>query len=759
MKGIAYFWVDTLFFIFSLFLILHISQVGLCEDDEKLSQKKAPVSSREPLRFKAKRHFQDLTTGKIVLDGEAVVISKDSELKAGHVVLERQKDELTATDNVFLNIPSEQTFIKAHQLTYNYKTKLGEMIQAEVKSGFSRFRAKKIIKTGEKKYHIIKGYYSTCDVKEDESCPWQIWSYQADVTIGNYATAEHPIFLAGGVPVFYSPFLFFPVKSERQTGFLLPEFGGSDQSGVQVKNSFFAALGRSQDATASLEYFSKRGFKEGLEYRYVLSDLSSGIFNGYYLKDREFFKDFGYRERFSSSYDHQWYFTPQFFNKATVRLVSDDDYVKNFEKDIKGRQEAGLETKLLQGLHLDNFAFNLEGIYYESLLNTNPRGSNKDIIHKLPEFRMDAFETNYFNLPLFWSGSFSYAHYLNTGSPFKDLNNNGIFDPGADKILREHRVDVFPRVSLPIKLQRYFEFVPKAGFRQSYWWLPVGEARKNRSMLDFESLFSTNVNHIFNIGKQSISKIKHVIEPKLSYHYSPFTRLGNFIPVFDGLDELGTAHAVSWGLQNRLIFKALEMKTSEIQYFDGVRLDMNQDYNILEARRKSGKPRSWSDIKSILATNLFHFSSSTELDYSVYGESVTRASQGMGYIDSLTNFHHLNMTYKRKEGSKSMNGGSDFNFIDILKFNYLLNYSFDKNQFLEKIFQVVYLPKTKCWALAMNFEDKADTGFSFTVKLNLMFGEKFLSLARLYQQGEQQNLTLFSGQGGSDDLAKRPLPQ
>ncbi|MBI3018251.1 MAG: LPS-assembly protein LptD [Deltaproteobacteria bacterium] len=723
----------------------------------------------EPLKFKAKRHFQDLATGKIILEGEAVVLYSGSELKAGNVVLERQTNELTATDNVFLNIPSEQTFIKAHQLKYNYKTRLGEMIQAEVRSGFSRFRAKKIIKTGEKKYHIVKGYYSTCDVKEDETCPWQIWSYQADVTIGNYATAEHPIFLAGGIPVFYSPFIFFPVKSERQTGFLMPDFGGSELGGFQLKNALFLALGRTHDATASLEYFSKRGFKDGLEYRYVLSDLSSGAFNGYYVKDREFFKDFGYRDRYAGSYDHQWYFTPRFFNKATVRLVSDDDYVKDFVKDIEGRQEAGLETKVLQGLHWDNFAFNLEGIYYQSLLNTNPQGTNKDIIHKLPEFRADALETNYFGLPLFWSGSFSYVRYFNRGDPFKDLNANGVFDPGTDKILRDHRFDLFPKVSLPIKFQRYFEFVPRAGVRRTWWRFPVGERQKNRSMLDFDSLFTTNVNRIFNIKRQSVNKIKHIIEPRLTYHYSPFTKLDNFIPVFDGLDELGTTHTISWGLQNRLVFKTLTAAASSAaaplvpstlgaQYFDGARLDMNQEYNILEARRTSGTPRPWSDIKSILSANLFNFSSSTELDYNMYGDRVSRVSQGMSYVDPLTNVHHWNATYQRKGGSKSINGGSNFNFIDILKFNYLLNYSFDKDQFLEKIFQVVYLPKTKCWALNMNFEDKTDSGFSFTVKLNVMFGEKFLSLAELYQQREQQNITLFSGQGGSDDLTKRPTP-
>ena len=277
-------------------------------------------------------------------------------------------------------------------------------------------------------------------------------------------------------------------------------------------------------------------------------------------------------------------------------------------------------------------------------------------------------------------------------------------------------------------------------------------------MLDLDSLLTTNVRRIFHVGKESVDKIKHVIEPRLTHHYSPFTKLDNFIPVFDGVDDLGTTHLISWGLQNRLVFKTLNASSGGVSYFDGVRLDINQDYNVLEARKPSGEPKPWSDLRSILATHLFHFSSSTELDYSVYGENVIRVSQGMAYTDPLANFHYLNATYKRKEGTKSINGGSNFKFIDILKFNYLLNYSFDKRQFLEKIFQIMYLPKTKCWALSMNFEDKSDAGFSFTVKLNIMFGDNFLSLAKLYQQGEQQNITLFSGQGGSDDLTKRPTP-
>ena len=594
-------------------------------------------------------------------------------------------------------------------------------------------------------------------MKEDETCPWQIWSYKADVTMGGYATAAHPVFLAGGVPIFYSPFLFFPVKSERQSGFLLPEFGGSDISGFQLRNSLFLALGRSHDATTSLEYLTKRGFKEGLEYRYMLNPLSSGKLNAYYLQDREFVRDFGYRERYVLTYDHAIYSTPNLFNKATVRVSSDSEYVKDFQKDITGRQDAGLETKLLQGLTTENFSFNLEGTYYQSLLNSDPRKTSRDIIHRLPEFTMAMNQSDYLGLddkigvPFLFGTSFSYVNFYALGGEFKDTNNNGVYDEGTDSLLRAHRTDIFPSISMPFKVGRYFELVPQMGARQTHWWLSEGDHNKNRLMLDITPAISTNINRIFNYGGKVVQKIKHLIEPKVTYHYSPFVILDDTIPVFDGLDQLATVHTASWEFQNRFIFRTRDKKTSAINYWDGLRLAFNQDYNILTAQSSNvSDRRPWGDVRGVLGASLAGFTATSETDYDVYRHWVTRISHGMQYNDPWANVYRLNYVRKRKEPSHTVNGGAGFHFIDILKFNFSLNYDLFNDRFLEKIYQATYFPKSKCWALNLNFEDKRDSGFAFSAGVSVLFGEDHLSLARLYQQGEEQNLRLLSGQG--DDL-------
>ncbi len=728
-----------------LVFIVGLSALTAFAQEPEKKTLKDEMAEKPVLHFTAKQHFQDLEKELITLNGNAHLTFGTTNLSAGKVILEKSKSQVKAYDNVLLDIPSEQTYIKAHELTYNYQTRLGEMVNAEIKSGYSRIRGKIVFKIGDKKYRIERAEYSTCDVKEDEPCPWRIWSRKTYVTMGEYATAEHPVFMVGGIPILYSPFAFFPVKSERQSGFLIPEFGGTEKTGFRLKNSLFLSLGRSQDMTPTLEYMSKRGVKEGLEYRYVLSELSSGKFQGYYTQDREFYQDFLYRKRYAAAYDHDLYFTRHIFNKATVRLVSDDDYVKDFQNDIQGRSDAGLETKLLQGFVGDHVTLNAEGVYYQSLVSDHPRASNKEITHKLPELRLDFLEIPPFgeDIPFYIGSNISYVNFYNEGGSFKDNNNNSRYDEGTDQLLRSHRIDFFPKLSLPLKFGRYLEWVPAVGLRQTHWWLPAGDENKNRFMMDLGNQVNTNISRIFDLKGKSLLKMKHLIEPRISHRYSPLIKLDEHIPIFDGTDQIATLNSMAWGLQHRFVFKTIDEK-SIINYFDGLRFDTSQDFDILELRKQTGIKRPLSDIRNILSMGLFGFSVSTEADYGVYGEEVTRVSHGMQYSDPWTNLYKLNYTYNKRDESNSVNGGIGFNMIDILKFNFGMNYSFDRDVFLERIYQMSYFPRTKCWVLNMNFEDKLDTGLSFNAGVSLLFGENPLSLARVYQEGERQNLRLLA---------------
>jgi LPS-assembly protein len=77
------------------------------------------------------------------------------------------------------------------------------------------------------------------------------------------------VFRVKGVPMFYTPILYYPTKrDDRATGFLMPTYGSSSLRGQSIHNGFFWAINRSQDATILHDWFSKTGQGLGTEYRY-----------------------------------------------------------------------------------------------------------------------------------------------------------------------------------------------------------------------------------------------------------------------------------------------------------------------------------------------------------------------------------------------------------------------------------------------------------------------------------------------------------
>jgi len=85
------------------------------------------------------------------------------------------------------------------------------------------------------------------------------------------------VFRIKNVPVFYLPFMYYPISSSgRQTGFLMPGYGHDTYRGQTFSDAFFLVLGRSMDATLNYEYTSKAGSGYGGEYRYIQAPGSDG---------------------------------------------------------------------------------------------------------------------------------------------------------------------------------------------------------------------------------------------------------------------------------------------------------------------------------------------------------------------------------------------------------------------------------------------------------------------------------------------------
>ena len=78
-----------------------------------------------------------------------------------------------------------------------------------------------------------------------------------------------------GTPVFYSPYLSFPIDNRRLSGFLAPSFGNTQRGGFSLQTPYYWNIAPNYDATLRPRYLSNRGAVLGGNFRY-LTEMTGG---------------------------------------------------------------------------------------------------------------------------------------------------------------------------------------------------------------------------------------------------------------------------------------------------------------------------------------------------------------------------------------------------------------------------------------------------------------------------------------------------
>ena len=111
------------------------------------------------------------------------------------------------------------------------------------------------------KVNLEKVRYTTCPVGNQD------WMLQASsITLDTdqqQGTAHGVVMRFKNVPIFYSPYLAFPLGPERQSGLLFPNFGHSGSSGYKLEVPYYFNLAPNYDMTLTPGYLSARGVQLG----------------------------------------------------------------------------------------------------------------------------------------------------------------------------------------------------------------------------------------------------------------------------------------------------------------------------------------------------------------------------------------------------------------------------------------------------------------------------------------------------------------
>jgi LPS-assembly protein len=537
--------------------------------------------------------------------GQVEVNRGDLSLKADHSRLNMATKDLMAWGNVLLR--EGEDVVECQRLEVNIESRVGRIYHAKLYLKDQNFHitGREVEKLGENHYRVRDGSLTTCDAKRP---PWKFTVREIEVkemALGGRGIAKGPIFYLEDIPILYFPWGAFPVRQERQTGFLIPRVGYSSQYGPEVKTGFYWAPTKNMDATFYLDYLGDRGFKEGLEFRYALTRETKGEAHFYFIDDWTVHENQDlpvingqtiHRNRYAFFIEHQQKLPYDFYLKADINHVSDHQYLQDFDEDIPDRASIDawsarqLRSVVFGGKNWDRFSFLSEGMVFDDIT----QDSNDQTLQKLPQLSFYAHPQSLFKTPFFWDLTSSYANFW------------------RERGVEAQRGDLFPRVSYPTRLFNVLKFESDLGLRETLYHSyddPTGRLHgwRSRQMLEANVQMSAEFYRVYDAETFSkisdllkVSKWMHTIEPVVSYTYIPRVNQTH-LPVFDDVDQIPHTNQITYGVTQRLLGKGEGTSSGPVEYG---KLMIYQSYSFEDPSflnplftDAEGKKRSFSNIR------------------------------------------------------------------------------------------------------------------------------------------------------------------
>lgn len=523
--------------------------------------------------------------------------------------------------------------------------------------------------------------YSTCP---PTTSTWKVKAKHIElnkITGRGYAT--HARVLVHGVPVFYSPYLNFPIDNRRQSGFLWPTIGSSSELGISFSTPFYWNLAPNYDTTITPAYLGKRGFLFTDLYRY-LTKTSEGRAKIEVLPNDRKFSTFQATEQslaqtFTTTYDQanlrrlenasptrkafSWQNDTQFNEHWSANVdysyVSDDYYLKDLSSGI---------STITQNQLLQQAQLNYHGQYWNFLGRMQSYQTLYPLGATLP------VQSQYSRFPqLVFNGDYPSPK---TGLDFFISNDLTRFDirdtPGSpNKFPMGDRFHIQPGVSFPF-FRPDFYFEPRLQLALTKYEIgrldDPNAAHPERALPIFDIASGLYFDRDLSLFHQMY---RQTLEPQIYYTYVPY-RDQNNLPLFDttvntlnfdqlflsnrfsGLDRIADANQITFGLTSRL--RDLETGTEKIRasigqilYFQNRRVALCNNPAICSDTPYSPLNRyNRSPIAGLLSYTLTpHWNLSANTIWNPQTSSVNNQAVSLQFQQDAKRIITLNYTYTR----------------------------------------------------------------------------------------------------------------
>jgi LPS-assembly protein len=427
--------------------------------------------------------------------------------------------------------------------------------------------------------------YTTCPVGNED---WMLQASTLDLdTKGQEGVARGVLMRFKDVPIFYTPYISFPVGDARKSGVLFPSFGHSGTNGYQLEVPYYFNLAPNYDLTLTPGILSARGIQLGAEFRYLTAG-SHGQVEASFLPDDK-------QRHFDRSYLH-------------ITDVTDLEHGLRFDTDIASVSDSSYFSDFAVGSEQTSVTFlerRADILYYDDVWRIRGELQNYQTIDIL----LYDFERPYSRVPRveaegLWPVPNSHLELALNAEATNFVHEHTADAPAIVSTPTGVRLDVSPELRWSSRGAGYF-FEPAIGYHFTQYDLEnaaMGAPSTPTRTLPYGRV---DAGLVFERDAGSVGQRTQTLEPRMVYSYVPY-RNQDELPIFDtalpdlnltelfrtnryvGDDRIGDANQLAVGLTTRLFdhvsgAQYLSATIGQIRYFTIPRVTIPEDILLLES--------------------------------------------------------------------------------------------------------------------------------------------------------------------------------
>lgn len=577
-----------------------------------------------------------------ILKGKVIINQGYRQIESDVVRLNRSENIFDAKGSVVIREPN--LLMTADEATVNLTSGKADIINVHYvfhQKGFHG-KASKIVRQESGVLHMNDAIYTTC---QSEDYAWALKGKEVDLNpLTGSGTAKDVTIFVRDFPVFYTPYIQFPIDDRRHTGFLFPSLSfGDKEIGFNYSQPWYWNIAPNYDAIITPRYMSKRGLMLDNTFRYLTEETKGELGGAFLSTDLRKEENRNYDEnRWLINWRHEQQLSTQWNYTIDFSSVSDKDFFNDFGANLwKKSGQTPLKQQITSTFHGSadlahqwRFTANFTKLKSMSMSSNDPYNQEPQLIFQGNWGMGAGFEFEYladyteFDRDKDW-------HYLrkekNTAFDKKYDIERSVYGEGTG-INKAVGQRLYLQSGVKYRFDRpYGFFEPNAGFYHVGYDLDRLDLQEIRHQMKDHSLSKSDIDRpsttapfyaldsgLFFERNAAFDDLKFIqtLEPRAKYLYVPYRSQQQLNPGFDtdsmsfnydslwrnsrfsGYDRIGDTNQLALGVISRFIEdngdERFLLGIGQIVYFQkrkvffdpNLDIKENPDYSQSESRRR-----------------------------------------------------------------------------------------------------------------------------------------------------------------------------